>query len=148
MPQIDLDFIRRTTEHRRVGDLPGDADEQWAVVCWFYSAYHLVRHALTSDPIFDDPTQLSRINAELTPADRSVARHNARKVGPNGREWGVNELVVKLYRPIAGDYNRLHQASVAVRYEDGVSVDLTSVKAALDRAWAVHSAGKLRYPMS
>lgn len=130
------EHLVRAARHRKVGEAL--IDDEWAAVCFFYSAYHIVRHALREDPIFDDPTALSRINPELTPADRHVSRHQARKGAPGGRQWGINELVTLLYRPIAVDYDRLHQASIEVRYSRGLTsppmADLLASLEAIDGA--------------
>jgi len=119
----------RAAHHAYVGDaLAATGEPEWAAVCLFYAAYHLMRAALTSDAIFDEPTRLSRISPQLTPADRSTARHKGRKSTSNGREWGINELVFLLYRPLAGDYDRLHQASIDVRYGQGLRGDVADLR--------------------
>jgi hypothetical protein len=137
--------LSRAAEHRRVGEaLRTAAQEPWAAVCYFYSAYHLVRYALRRDPIFDNPTALTRINVELYPDLRDISRHHGRK-RTTPREWGINELVLVLYRPIAAPYNKLHQASIDIRYEDGpgpLSLDRAAVW--LDEIWTAHDAGGLR----
>lgn len=70
--------VERAQRHRKVGDALAAAGDEWAAVCYFYSAFHLVRHALRTDPIFDDPTALSRIRPDLRPELRDVERHHGR----------------------------------------------------------------------
>jgi len=63
----------------------------------------------------------SRINRELLPQDRDTTRHKGRKNSPAGREWGVTELVLVLYdQQVAAAYEKLHHASIEVRYDDGL----------------------------
>ncbi len=135
--------LERAERHEVIGDLLADAGDEWACVPYFYAAYHRVLHALSEDPVFDDPTRLSRVNRNLSIADRHVTRHHGRrKLG----EWGVNDLVTLLYRPIAVDYERLHAASIDVRYGGGFRGDLSDVRAALGHMKAEHEAGHLRAP--
>lgn len=136
--------LERAARHRKVGEALRDAGDEWAAVCYFYSAYHLVKHALLIDPIFDDPTALSRIHVTLTPDDRFTTSHHGRQRSGQPRDWGVNELVSRLYRPIAGNYERLHQASIHVRYESGLNLPLDQMVAALEAVQAAHAAGELR----
>jgi hypothetical protein len=119
-----------------VGGALADAGDEWSAVPLFYSAYHLTRHALRSDPIFLDPIQLSRVNVNLTMAECDVTRHKGRKVIPGspGREWGINELVTLLYRPLSASYDKLHQASIEVRYGAGLkTAPVPHLVAALER---------------
>lgn len=120
----------RAEAHAKAGAALMEADgSEWAAVCFFYAAYHLAVAAISSDPVFNDPARLRRINAELIPDDRHTARHNGRKRGPHGREWGVCELMVVLYdQPVASAYDKLHRASVEVRYETGLRSPLEVVR--------------------
>lgn len=138
------EHLVRSARHRKVGEAL-DPDE-WGAVCFFYSAFHLVRHALRIDPVFDDPTALSRINPQLTPGDRHCSRHHGFRNTPRGeRIWGINELVTLLYRPIAFDYERLHQASIAVRYDLGLTgLSVNDLLPSLDAVSGAHSRGQLQ----
>lgn len=119
-------------------------ENDWAAVCFFYAAYHVVRAALVSDPIFDDPGSLSKIRVGLAPQDRHTERHKGRKNTANGREWGVNELVLILYRPFAGAYDRLHQASIDVRYGRGLRApSTTEIRQCLDKIEGASNVGQL-----
>ncbi len=135
--------LERADRHEVIANVLADAGDEWACVPYFYAAYHRVVHALSEDPVFEDPTRLSRINAHLSIADRHVTRHHGRrKLG----EWGVNDLVTLLYRPVAVDYERLHAASIEVRYGGGFAGDLSDVRAALGHIRAEHEAGRLHAP--
>lgn len=135
----------RAERHASVGDaLAAAGEDDWAAVCYFYAAYHLVRAALVGDPVFDNPNDLARIDVELTPEDRYTQRHKGRKKTSNGREWGVNELVLLLYRPYAGIYDRLHQASIDVRYGRGFKTTAADARALYDQILAASDMGKLR----
>jgi hypothetical protein len=135
------EHCQRSSHHCAVGDGLSLGEPGWAAVCFFYAAYHLARAALIADPVFSDPTRLSRINVELTPADRSTSRHNGRKKTANGREWGVNDLVGLLYRGFIGDYDRLHQASIDVRYHSGLRGDVHALRMNLETIQNGYAAG-------
>lgn len=92
---------------------------EWAMVAYFYSAYNSIRAALMADPIFSDLSALKSINSELTPDDKNEYRHHVRAKQPG---FGVNQLVQMLYTPFSEDYEKLHQASIAVRYGGGTLV--------------------------
>lgn len=111
--------LLRAEVHRVDGETKAAVGDEWGAVSLFYSAYHLVRAALLSDPIWTDARSRARINVNLTPDDKNVTRHHGgwRR---SGRVWGVNELVALLYPAIQADYERLHQASCNVRYELGL----------------------------
>jgi hypothetical protein len=102
----------------------------WATVAYFYSAYHLVKASLLRDPIFTDPTLCSNKDASLMMEDRLVTRHHGKRPRGGAREWGVNELVNLLYKPIWVSYEQLHQASVDARYYGGAKASITDVHAA------------------
>lgn len=138
--------LERAARHRKIGDHLCEAGDEWGAVCYFYSAYHLVKHALLTDPIFDEPTALSRIDVTLQPDDRYTSRHHGRQREGQAREWGVNELVTRLYRPISASYERLHQASIAVRYGAGLALPLDRIVGAIEAVQNAHTAGELRVP--
>lgn len=109
----------RAGQHARSASAMAAAAEEWFAVCWFYSAYHLVRARMSEDPVFLDPSGLSQVDARLCMADQQTTRHQGRRGG--GRcELGINDIVRLLYRPIAPSYHKLHQASIAVRYGHGL----------------------------
>jgi hypothetical protein len=148
MATIDVHLhLERAERHRKVGQALLEAEDEWSAVCSFYSAYHLVRYALRSDPIFDDLDALQRIRKDLTPDERNTERHRGRVSG-QAREWGINELVVALYRPAAAAYHRLHQASITVRYEEGlIPSTMNRVSESLTAMWSAHDAGSLKAPV-
>ncbi len=132
--------VTRAERHYTVGEALYEAGDEWAAVCFFYAAYHYVKAALLEDPIFDDPSRCSATHPDLNIDDRHTDRHQIRKPrGSSSRGWGVNDLVLLLYRSIAGDYDRLHQASVSVRYRDGLPAgSLDHVRQCVDVVRAAH----------
>jgi len=97
-------------------DIAG-VSEPWSTVAYFYSAYHAMKAAFLSDPIFDDMTRLKSINQNLMPDDKLTQKHKVRRGQPG---FGVNDLVQLLYPSKVADYERLHQSSLGVRYGQGV----------------------------
>lgn len=139
--------VRRASVHCDAGDrLAASGEHEWAVVSYFYSAYHLIRASLINDPIFDDPTALSRVRTDLTPADRFTSAHHANKRSPNGRAWGVNELVQVLYRSQTHNYERLHQGSIDVRYGSGLRGDAATFRGYLAGIQSAFDAGEICTP--
>lgn len=135
--------LQRASRHEKVGDALADAGDEWATVLYFYAAYHLVRSALLSDPVFDDASRLAVYSSRLSKADRFVSRHNGRNPKNGVRVWGVTELVSLLYLPVAADYEALHQASIDVRYKSGLQGVISDAKAALNVIEGAHTAGHL-----
>jgi hypothetical protein len=129
----------RAVRHAKVGDALLDAGDEWSAVCLFYAAYHLVRATLLSDPIFSDMTRLKRINQNLMPKDQFTEGHHGSR--QPGASFGVNELVKLLYPAIYGPYEYLHQASIQVRYEQGLRFPLEKVRESLDAVQAAVEAG-------
>lgn len=116
-----------------MGNALSDAiGEEWAAVCYFYSAYHLARHALLTDPVWHQQTALRAINPALSRDDRNTKRHQGRR--GVAKEWGINELVLLLYPSVVGEYEKLHRMSNAVRYEGGLKVFTTKDSA----EWLAH----------
>ncbi|MEO8527692.1 MAG: hypothetical protein ABI435_01295 [Pseudolysinimonas sp.] len=130
---------------RTTGDELLGNDNEWFAVCYFYSAYHLIKAALIRDPIFDSPTGLSRIDVNLTMAHRWATHHQGR-IQNGSRDPGINDIVVKLYNGISIEYRRLHLASIGVRYSDGLGV-ISPQTAAQDYSViaAAHARGGIRY---
>lgn len=136
----------RATHHFDVGCALRDAAaNEWAAVCWFYSAYHHVKAALLQDAIFDDVGRLHEKHHDLQSSDRYTDRHQIRKgPGSGHRGWGINELVQLLYPGVIRPYDRLHQASVSVRYRDGLPGDaLPGLSTAIDEIRDAARAGNL-----
>ena len=133
----------RAARHRKIGDALAAAGDEWAAVCYFYSAYHLVRRALLVDPVFDTLERAQAKHPDLLPEDRSIGRHSGRKRTSAGREWGVNELVLRLYPQIASAYDRLHQASIDVRYQNGLRTTLAPIVQSLEHVEREAAAGTL-----
>lgn len=136
--------LERAEHHRQVGEaLSSAASHPWAAVPYFYSAYHLMKHSLLVDPVFGDLERLRTIHPELTADDRFATVHQARKSPAGPRAFGVNDLVLKLYRGSAGAYDKLHKASCAVRYDNGLDIPLERVLEAYERVRLAHANAEL-----
>ncbi|GGC03170.1 hypothetical protein [Cellulomonas carbonis] len=139
------DHATRAHRHRKVGDALAAAGDEWAFVCFFYSAYHLVKAALLLDPVFDDPDRLGKSPVPLTADDRHVSRHKGRRRPGAPVDWGVNDLVGTIYRFIRDDYEMLHQLSIEVRYGQGRALpELEVAGQALKRIEDRFAAGSLK----
>jgi hypothetical protein len=91
--------FERSEKHGEVGRaLHASVGNEWASVCNFYAAYHLVKAAMLADPLFDDPSPVAAAQADLNMDDRYTERHRRRKSRDTGRVWGVNDLVVLVYQ--------------------------------------------------
>jgi hypothetical protein len=134
---------RRAQRHAKVGDALADAGDEWAVVPYFYAAYHRIKCSLLEDPLFSDVSRMHAKHPDLIADDRFTSRHNGRKRTSNGREWGINELVLHLYPDVVAVYERLHQASNDVRYGAGFVGAVSDVRAWLDEVIAAHESGDL-----
>lgn len=118
-------------------------DDEWMAVCYFYAAYHLVKAAFIADPVFDSAMRLAGIDGRLAMEDRFVERHQGR-MSDRTRTMGVNDIVRLLYPSIANPYRRLHAASVAVRYSEGLAtITRESVRSDFAQVLAAHDAGDL-----
>lgn len=74
-----------------------------------------------------------------------VTRHVGCRMGAV-REIGVNDVVYELYPEIALQYGRMHSASGAVRYGDGLAdIEGRFVIADLDHIFNIHAQGRLVY---
>lgn len=116
--------VSRSEEHGKLATLMFETGQEWAAVCAFYSAYHLVRASLMTDPVFDDLERLRKISPKIFPEDRTVSKHS--KGGLSSASFGVNELVSFLYPAVRARYARLHVASNQVRYERGIRAIATT----------------------
>lgn len=114
----------RADRHAKLGYFLAEAGDEWAAVCYFYAAYHRVKAALLDDVVFDDPESCFAKHVDLIPDDRYTSRHKARRRTSAGREWGINDLVTLLYRGAAATYDKLHQASIDVRYQSGLRASI------------------------
>lgn len=133
--------------HQKVGAALGEAGDEWAAVCWFYSAYHLIKATMLVDPLWNNPAAFHALHPDLNPDDRFVDRHRGRRRVGGPTEWGVNELVALLYPKAAAPYERLHQASIKVRYSTGLpSAALPSLPRDLEALCAMDAAGGLMAP--
>lgn len=122
--------VERAAHHHLVGSaLHESNDEEWAAVCYFYSAYHLLRGALTTDPIFNDLTALKRVDQNLMESDRWAEKHHVPK---NVVGFGLNNLVSLIYPSVQASYHELHGASVNVRYERGLTFTLDALAESLE----------------
>lgn len=145
-PLREQEHLARADRHRTIGTLLAESGDEWGAVPLFYSAYHRVKAALLRDPIWEDIQSLHVLSVDLIPEDRFTGRHQGRRrPGGQPREWGVNDLVLKLYRPAAGSYERLHQASIDVRYGAGLPGGaLPSILEATERIEQLDRAGSLQ----
>lgn len=139
----------RAQRHRLVGETLVGAGDEWGAVPLFYSAYHVIKGALLRDPIWDQVNALQKINSDLIPDDRFIDRHHGRKrPGGGPREWGINELVLTLYRPAIAHYELLHQSSIRVRYGTGLPRgSLQPLMSAIDTLEDLESNGDLAAPV-
>jgi len=138
------EHLERSEEHYKIGKVLAESNHEWTAVALFYSAYHLVRHGLRTDPIFDDEQALLRIDPELEQHHRNITRHRGRRRSVE-REWGMIELALLLYRPVVGKYDRLHQLSVEVRYGRGRSLPSCSAMLGYcDEVRQFHKAGQFQ----
>lgn len=142
-PQLTVaEHLQRADRHQHIGNALMDAGDEWAVVMFFYSAYHVMKAAFLGDPIFDDPTRLSRVSPSLSIQDRYVDRHTGRRKPE--REWGVNDLVGPLYgREAMAQYELLHAASIDVRYYHGLTSPLEKAREACEWIRAAYDEGRI-----
>ena len=123
--------VERARSHREVGEaLHAATGNEWAAVCYFYAAYHVVKAALLTDSIFDDLTALRSVSPDLLTTDRDASAHQMRR--GSSSDFGVNDLVRLLYPDISSAYLELHGQSIAVRYMHGTSVPLDDLREDLD----------------
>ncbi|MGO4600381.1 hypothetical protein [Terrabacter sp. 2YAF2] len=133
----------RAERHAKIGHALADSGDEWAAVCFFYSAYHRVKAALLDDVVFDDPNTCYAKHVDLLPQDRYTSRHKGRKHTSGGREWGINDLVLLLYRGAAGTYDKLHQMSIDVRYQSGLRASIPDLLGLWSRWEALCDEGTL-----
>jgi hypothetical protein len=112
--------LERAVAIKTTAKLLHNQGDDWFAVCYFYAAYHIVRAAIMADPIFTDLGRLQQKSPHLTLGDRLATAHKGRVVSGSPRQLGVNDLVKILYPQIAAEYERLHIASVEVRYGEGL----------------------------
>lgn len=112
--------LERAVSMQETAELLLNQGDDWFAVCYFYSAYHMARAAIMTDPIFENLGQLQRKASWLIPEDRYVTAHQGRVGAGGSRAAGINDVVKILYPHIAAQYVRLHMASVEVRYQAGL----------------------------
>lgn len=139
------DCISRADVIRATGDGLAASGDEWAVVNYFYAAYHTVRAALLADPIFTSIAACSAKHPNLQMSDQTATMHKARVVPGKPRAFGVNDLVSLLYPSIAFEYLELHSWSVNVRYVQGLEDGASVAKAAeyYERIRAAFDSGAL-----
>ena len=133
---------QRAQEHEAAAHLFAQSQNEWAAVCFFYSAYHYMRGALISDPVFGELTRLQSIKQDLIPDDRYAAKHQGRR-GTGRPEFGVNDLVRLLYGSFSISYEALHQASLDVRYYRGFKGNLGALEGHLTAIREAATTGQL-----
>jgi len=118
-----LDTVDKCVERADACILTAEAltagGDEWAVVCYFYGAYHVARAAFLADPVFDSLAALASKSSRITMQDRYVAFHRGRK-NDKERKPGVNDVVRELYTGVSFEYLELHQWSINVRYNEGL----------------------------
>lgn len=127
----DHEHLTRWEQHRQIGLLLAETPvgHPWGCVACFYAAFHVARWAMLMDRRFDDLTALKAIHPHLQPDDRRTNKHKARRGSAGGTpDFGVNDLVLLLYPSASRSYERLHQASIEVRYEKGDPAKLPSAE--------------------
>lgn len=140
--------LARSVVHMESGHRLRELGDEWFAVCYFYSAYHMVKAAMYADPIFDDPMRCAAVHPALT-MDSRYAEHHSGGKGTNGRALGVNEVVFKLYHGIRVPYTRLHGASIAVRYGGGLeAISPITVKNDFDAVRKAYLGGEIVAPQS
>lgn len=106
-------FIRKAWRYHR-------DDQVISRICSFYAAYHAMRFAILSDPIFDltdeEIYQQTYISG-LCKDSKHNGHHSARPDSPRG--IGQNQIVTTLYPKWAKDYESLHKTSIDARYVSG-----------------------------
>lgn len=138
--------LERAVAHKETGDKLRDLGDDWFAVCYFYSAYHMVKAAMHADPIFDDMVACAAVDSALTIESR-FAEHHSGGLGAGGRTLGINEIVFKLYKGIRVPYTRLHGASIAVRYGAGLDViSPVTVKGDFDSICKEYTEGRIIAP--
>lgn len=134
--------VSRAKDHAKLATVMFDTGQEWAAVCGFYSAYHLIRAAFLADPVFDDAHRLSKINPKIHAEDKFVTKHS--KGGLSSTSYGINEIVSTLYLDIRARYQRLHIASNTVRYGRGLkAIQLPSIQADLAEITRAFEAGEI-----
>ncbi len=139
------DCIARADAIRATADDLAAAGNDWAVVCYFYAAYHTARAAILADPLFTSIAACTAKHPQLQMSDQTVTMHKARVVPGKTRAFGVNDLVDLLYPSIAMEYLELHSWSVNVRYLEGLEAGSSIDQAAqfYGRLRAAYDAGTL-----
>lgn len=136
--------VQRADRHFVVGETLEQAGDEWAAVCYFYSAYHLLKAALQVDPVFDDLPRLASINRNLTIDDRHCSRHQGSR-GLQSPVLGLNEVVGLLYPGISTEYRLLHAASVQVRYKAHLNTRVVDCRSYLGVIRKQFDEGQLAY---
>jgi hypothetical protein len=135
--------LKRAIAAQVTGKMLREAGDEWFAVCYFYAAYHTVKAAFIEDPVFDDVARLAAKSPHLIMEDRFAESHHGR-VNFGTRRLGVNDIVAKLYPDIAVEYVRLHMASMAVRYQQGLgAISVQSVMDDYETVISAYQAGAL-----
>lgn len=133
--------LARAAHHRTVADaLRHVGEDQWATVAYFYSALHLMKEALIVDPIWNDAGRLAAVDEGLQPDHRFTSTHRGKR---GSGVIGTNDLVQLFYPTAIGPYDKLHQASCAVRYEAGLNIPIDRVLDAYGRVRQAHERQEL-----
>lgn len=140
--------LTRAEEAEEQAQLICELGLEYGAVALFYGAYHRARHALLTDPVFENPSLLARVNVNLTMGDRATTRHHGYTRIEGSRQvriWGINELVALLYPTVASDYEILHQGSLDVRYRARLDRSLDHLRDCGQRIRQAQNDGLLIY---
>lgn len=103
-------FVRKALKYRV-------SDPDVAKICAFYAAYHAMRFAILTDPVFNkSDEEIKRLVGRkgLHQDSRYATHHSGHRY--SGRGIGQNQVIQALYPSKAFAYERLHRASVDARY--------------------------------
>lgn len=112
-------------------------DPDISKICSFYAAYHAMRYAILSDPIFDLTDEEIYQQTYVRGIYRDSKHNSHHSAAPkSGRGIGQNQIVSILYKKWFQRYEELHKTSVHVRYvvDDDQDEQLLETRDAYDAA--------------
>ena len=124
-PQQPTEIQKQLEEHRdkanlfrrRANKYIDARDFDVANICSFYAAYHAMRYAILSDPIFDLTDEEIYRKASKRGLHRD-SKYNTHHSGhdKSGRGIGQNQIIATLYPGRYRAYDDLHKLSIKARY--------------------------------
>lgn len=108
---------------------PATSDNDVANICSFYAAYHAMRVAILSDPIFNlsEEAIFAQTGWKYMTPETKYNTHHIGAVSNgkvSGRGWGQNQVISSLYRNWFNDYDNLYKSSVKARYVEDYSGEI------------------------